>query len=268
MSLQPFPTFFLSHGGGPWPYMDGEFRSRFDLLETSLEGISRGVHEKPKAILMISGHWEEETFTVMSNPSPGMLYDYSGFPASTYRVRYPAPGSPGLALRIEELLRGAGMNTRQDGQRGFDHGAFVPLAVMYPGADVPVVQLSLHEGYDPDLHLRAGMALAPLRDEGILIVGSGLSYHNLGRFGPGAKEESRAFDRWLNQTLMAPDPDERVSRLRSWENAPAARLAHPREDHLLPLMVAVGAAREGTATQIYHEEDFFGGLAVSSFRFD
>jgi len=147
------------------------------------------------------------------------------------------------------------------------HGTFVPLVVMYPLADVPVVQLSLRVGYDPSEHLAIGRALAPLRDQGVLIVGSGLSHHNLHRVGPPAALPSRQFDDWLQQTLIASDPQQRVQRLIEWQDAPAARVAHPQEDHLLPLMVVVGAAERDAAICVYHKEGFFGSITVSSFRF-
>jgi aromatic ring-opening dioxygenase catalytic subunit (LigB family) len=133
--------------------------------------------------------------------------------------------------------------------------------------DVPVLQLSLRVGYDPAEHLAVGRALAPLRDQGVLIVGSGLSYHNLRRMGPPAAVPSRQFDDWLQQTLVTSDAPQRVQRLIAWQDAPAARIAHPQEDHLLPLMVAVGAAEHEPAACVYHENGFFGGVTVSSFRF-
>jgi aromatic ring-opening dioxygenase catalytic subunit (LigB family) len=141
------------------------------------------------------------------------------------------------------------------------------MVVMYPEADVPLVQVSLKSGYDPAEHLALGRALAPLRDEGVLIVGSGLSYHNLREFGPGARVASKTFDDWLQQTLIGSDPEERVDRLMHWDSAPAARKAHPREDHLVPLMVAVGAAEKEPAKIVYHEDNLFGGVTASSFRF-
>jgi aromatic ring-opening dioxygenase catalytic subunit (LigB family) len=137
---------------------------------------------------------------------------------------------------------------------------------MYPRADVPVVQLSLKRGYDPAEHLAIGRALAPLRDEGVLIVGSGLSYHNLRMFGAAAKAPSTAFDAWLHEAMQS-SPQERKRRLEQWDAAPSARIAHPEEDHLVPLMVAVGAAEDETATRVYHEEDFMGGVTASSYRF-
>ena len=263
---QRLPTYYISHGGGPWPYMP-EMRTPMRLLAESLADMPRQLGVTPKAILMVSAHWEEAAFTVMANPHPPMLYDYSGFPPHTYSVVYPAPGDPTLALRVQDLLQAAHLPTARDTQRGFDHGAFAPLAVMYPQAQVPVVQLSLKHGLDPAEHLAAGRALASLRDEGVLIVGSGLSYHNLRQFGSPAKAPSQAFDAWL-QATMASDPTAREAAVARWEAAPAARLCHPREEHLLPLMVALGAAHADPATCVYHEDNIFGGVTASSFRFD
>jgi aromatic ring-opening dioxygenase catalytic subunit (LigB family) len=259
------PTYFISHGGGPWPWLDGPFRRQFDRLEASLADIASAVG-KPKAVLMISGHWEADRPTVQSGERPGMVYDYSGFPPHTYSIRYAAPGSPQLAQRVKELLEAAGIPAALDPQRGFDHGTFAPLQAMYPDADVPVVQLSLKSGYDPAEHLAIGRALAPLREEGVLIVGSGLSWHNLRMMGAAAKEPSEAFDAWLHAALSAA-PAERARNLEEWTSAPSARLAHPEEDHLVPLMVAVGAAEGEPATRVYHEQGFMGGVTASSYRF-
>jgi aromatic ring-opening dioxygenase catalytic subunit (LigB family) len=260
------PTYFISHGGGPWPWMD-DWRRMMHQLELALQDMPRQLGEKPKAILMVSGHWESVDYAVMASPRPPMVYDYSGFPAHTYQVVYPAPGAPVLARRVHDLIEAAGLPSHLDPERGFDHGAFAPLVVMYPEADVPVVQLSLRHHMDPAEHIAVGRALAPLRDEGVLIVGSGLSYHNLGRFGPAARVPSEAFDAWLQTTLVGSPTAEREARLLQWSAAPAARISHPREDHLIPLMVALGAAADAPATCFYHEENIFGGVTASSFRF-
>jgi len=216
---------------------------------------------------MISGHWETRDFAIMSNPKPGMVYDYHGFPAHTYRISYPAPGSPALADRVQSLLAEAGIPSYQDASRGFDHGTFAPLAIAYPNADVPVVQLSIRQDYDPSAHLELGRVLAPLRSEGILIIGSGLSFHNLALFDGRAVQPSREFDAWLQATLLETPEADRRERLIHWAQAPSARVAHPREDHLIPLMVAVGAAETDKARLCYHEAQFFGGISVSSFCF-
>lgn len=261
------PTYFLSHGGGPWPWLSGPMRDTMAELERSLQRLPSELPAAPTAILMISGHWEAPTFTVQTNPNPPMVYDYGGFPEHTYRITYPAPGSPALAARVVELLRAAAIPVAVDAKRGYDHGMFAPMAVAWPDADVPVVQLSMKWGYDPDEHLAVGRALAPLRDEGVLIIGSGLSYHNLGLMGRAAAEPSRVFDDWLSSTLLDTPPAERTERLRHWTEAPAARIAHPREDHLIPLMVVVGASEHDPATRPYHQNDFFGYVTASSFRF-
>jgi aromatic ring-opening dioxygenase catalytic subunit (LigB family) len=259
------PTFFLSHGGGPWPFMDGDYRRGHAKLEASLQALPGTLAEKPKAVLMVSAHWEETAFTVMSSPAPGMLYDYGGFPPHTYEVVYAAPGDPVLAERVVALIEAAGLPAARNAQRGFDHGAFCTLVPMFPEADVPVVQLSLKRGLDPAEHLAVGRALAPLRNEGVLILGSGFSFHNLRLYGGQGREPSAGFDAWLQDAL--PSPEGRAERLQAWSRAPAARLAHPREEHLLPLMVAAGAAEADAASCNYHETDFMGGVTASSFRF-
>jgi aromatic ring-opening dioxygenase catalytic subunit (LigB family) len=237
-----------------------------DELERSLQSIPREIGCTPRAVLVVSGHWEAPEFTVQTSPEPPMLYDYGGFPDFTYRIQYPAPGSPEVAGRVAELLDAAGIAVREDPQRGFDHGTFAPLFVLYPDAQVPVVQLSLRAGYDPAAHLAAGRALAPLRDEGVLIVGSGLSYHNLRLFNTTGATASREFDDWLYTALTA-SVDDRRAALEQWDQAPSARLAHPTEEHLLPLMVTVGAAGDDPATRNYHDTNFAGGLTTSGYRF-
>ncbi|HEY8521930.1 MAG TPA: class III extradiol ring-cleavage dioxygenase [Gammaproteobacteria bacterium] len=260
------PTYFISHGGGPWPFLHDDYGAAYARLGEALAAIPAALPDAPRAVLVVSGHWEEPELAVMAHSAPPMLYDYYGFPPHTYDVKYPAPGEPELARRVQALLERAGFAARLDAERGYDHGAFVPLAVMYPRADVPVIQLSLHTSLDPAAHLLIGAALAPLRAEGVLILGSGMSYHNLRLMGPGAAAPSRLFDAWLEETLAAP-ASERCRRLLRWQEAPAARIAHPREEHLLPLHVAVGAAGVDAASLIYHEDDLLGTMAVSSYRF-
>jgi aromatic ring-opening dioxygenase catalytic subunit (LigB family) len=261
------PTYFVSHGGGPWPFMKEQYGTTYDVLEASLQAIPKQLPERPKAVLVISGHWEESTVMISSGAQPTMIYDYGGFPAHTYQIQYPAPGAPALAARVAELLGKAGIDAALDPQRGFDHGTFSMLYPVYPQADMPVVQVSLKHGFDPLTHVAVGRALAALRDEGVLIIGSGLSYHNLRQFGPSGRLASHQFDEWLQFTLMQLPPAERTAALLHWDQAPYARMAHPREEHLLPLMVALGAAEQEPATLAYHEDEFFGSLAVSSFRF-
>jgi aromatic ring-opening dioxygenase catalytic subunit (LigB family) len=177
----------------------------------------------------------------MTSAAPPMLYDYYGFPPESYEITWPAPGNPELAARVRGLLEHAGFETAADAERGYDHGTFVPLKLTYPDADMPICQLSLIRGLDPAKHIALGRALAPLRDEGVFIIGSGLSYHNLRAFGPGARPVSVAFDSWLREAISLP-AEARDRALVGWSSAPAARQAHPREEHLLPLMVVAGAA--------------------------
>lgn len=266
MTDHRLPTYFISHGGGPWPWIKDLMPGDWEPLERSLRAIPLQLGAAPRAILAVSAHWEEPAFTVQTNPHPPMLYDYGGFPEFTYHLQYPAPGAPEVAEEVVALLGDAGFEVGRDPHRGFDHGVFVPFYVAYPDADVPIVQLSIKKGYDPEEHLAAGRALAPLRDREVLIVGSGFSFHNLrAMFDPRALAPSQAFDAWLGETLAAP-PAERTRRLVDWLDAPAARFAHPAEDHLVPLMVAVGAAEDEPAERYYHEDAFMGTVASSSFR--
>jgi aromatic ring-opening dioxygenase catalytic subunit (LigB family) len=262
------PTYFISHGGGPWPYLDGPFRRAFDRLEQSLKDIRHELGDAPRAVLVISGHWEEDGFAISSGEEPGMVYDYSGFPEHTYHIRYKAPGSPELARRVQALLGAGGVEARLDPTRGYDHGTFSIMQPLYPEESIPLVQLSIDRRYDPEQHLHLGRLLAPLRDEGVLIIGSGLTYHNMREMrGSAAIEPSKLFDAWLHDTLVAAKPKERTSRLVEWERAPKARAAHPQEDHLIPLMAAVGAAEGEPGVAVYHQTDLFGGITASSFRF-
>ena len=268
MASPRLPVYFISHGGGPWSFMDETSRAPYSVLARELADMPRAVGVRPQAVLMISAHWEQPAFTLTSGAAPPMIYDYGGFPDYTYQIRYDAPGHPQVAENTRALIAAAGLPAALDAERGFDHGAFTPLKVIYPEADVPVVQLSLQRGLDPARHLALGRAIAPLRDQGVLIIGSGLTYHNLREFfTPRAWAPSREFDDWLNLAVLGSDPQERARRLTDWQQAPSARTAHPREEHLLPLMVAVGAAGDDAATMPYHENEFLGGITVSNYRF-
>lgn len=261
------PTYYLSHGGGPWPWMVDQMPGDLSQLTESLAAIPGELPATPRAVLCVTAHWVAPTFTIGRAANPPMLYDYGGFPPHTYAISYPAPGDPALAEQVAGLLDGAGMPSAFDDTRGFDHGTFVPLYVAWPDASMPIVQLSIRMGYDPAEHLAAGRALAPLRDDGVLIVGSGLSFHNMRGFGPAGRDASQQFDTWLTETLVDADPTDRTERLLHWADAPSARLAHPSEDHLIPVMVAVGAAGDDRGVRTYHQDDFMGSVAASSFRF-
>ncbi|MDO9405222.1 MAG: class III extradiol ring-cleavage dioxygenase [Polaromonas sp.] len=264
MSSTRFPVFFVSHGGGPWPWVEG-MRQHFAKTEREFKQMPRLFPDKPKAVLVITGHWEAPAFTVSTAERPPMEYDYFGFPEHTYRIQYPAPGAPALAARVRGLLGDAGIPCEEDAARGFDHGTFVPMALMYPDAEVPVLMLSLKSGYDAAEHIRVGRALAPLRDEGVLILGSGLTYHNMRGFNRSESTPvAAAFENYLNDAITAP-PAERDERLVHWQKAPGARLAHPREDHLVPLMVVAGAAGDDTGHRVFVDQAM--SVAMASYQF-
>jgi len=259
------PTYFISHGGGPWPWVP-EMRAFFAPLERSLKQMVADHGTRPRAILMISGHWEETDVGIMGAARPPMLYDYSGFPPHTYQITYDAPGAPDVAARALGLLQKAGIAAHIDPDRGFDHGLYAPMEVMYPQANMPIFQVSMLTSYDPAAHFAIGRALRPLRDEGIMIVGSGLSFHNL-RLPRGAgKVPSAEFDAWLFDAMMA-DPEARRQAMLDWETAPAARICHAQEDHLVPIFVALGAAEDEPARRIYHHTSEMTGITVSNYKF-
>jgi aromatic ring-opening dioxygenase catalytic subunit (LigB family) len=264
-SMSRMPVYFLSHGGGPWPYVDG-MRQLFARTEREFKALPDRLPAKPKAVLVITGHWEEDAFTVSTAEHPPMMYDYGGFPEHTYRIQYPAPGSPALAARVKKLLSSLGLPVGEDPQRGFDHGTFVPLVLMYPAADVPVVMLSLKSTYDPEEHIRVGQALTCLRDEGVLIMGSGMTYHNMSGMGRETSAPvAEAFESYLGSAIAQSDWRVRNDMLIHWENAAGARLAHPREDHLVPLMVVAGAAQEDSGRHVLVDRVF--KVTMASYEF-
>jgi 4,5-DOPA dioxygenase extradiol len=244
MNQESGSVLYLSHGGGPLPLLGDKNHAN---MRHFLEEVTPMLNP-PSAILVVSAHWEEDQPTLTSGASPALIYDYSGFPPESYQIHYPAPGSPELAGQVFRLLESHGIKPRLDGQRGFDHGMFVPLKLMYPDANIPCVQLSLVHSLSPDEHIRIGKALAGLRKNKVLILGSGFSFHNLRAFFDGSTDESRAmneaFEEWLIDTCSTRllTEAEREQRLIDWTSAPAARYCHPREEHLLPLHVCYGAA--------------------------
>lgn len=263
---QRMPVAYVPHGGGPWPFVEmGLDRGELDALAGYLRGLASLPPEKPTALLVVSAHWEAPVPTLMTAAQPPMLYDYYGFPPESYTITWPAPGAPALAGRVRTLLATAGFESAQDDVRGFDHGTFVPLKLTYPDADVPTLQLSLVRGLDPQQHLALGRALAPLRDEGVFIVGSGMSYHNMRGFNdPRARTDAETFDGWLREACTTA-PADRDAALARWSDAPAARRAHPREEHLLPLMVVAGAAGDDRGRSGYQGEIF--GKRISAYHF-
>lgn len=236
---------YLSHGAGPMPLLgDDGHQEMIDNLKLIAVKIS-----KPSAIILISAHWEKATPTITHAAYPTLLYDYYGFPQKAYEIQYPAPGQPDLAHRVSSALSDKGLKSILDDNRGFDHGMFVPLKIMYPEADVPCIQLSLVSGLDPKTHVDIGKALSELEYDNLLVIGSGFSFHNMRAFfAPRTAQMelmNKEFMQWLDDTCSNPniDEDERIRRLINWEKAPSARFCHPREEHLLPLHVCYGAAR-------------------------
>ena len=256
---------YIPHGGGPLPLMGlpgytglnrflGEFPNTID---------------RPEAIIVVSAHWEENEIAVTAAPSPSLLFDYSGFPAETYEYDYPAPGDPDLAKRVQTLLRQSGIACRLENGRGFDHGLFVPMLIMYPQADIPCIQLSLSSNLDAAFHVELGRALRGLHDENLLILGSGYSFHNMQAF-MSKRDDSvdlrnQAFEEWLARTCSdsALTEVERESRLVEWGKAPYADYCHPRGEHLLPLHVCYGFGQAAATTVFQGSVD---GFIASAYR--
>jgi 4,5-DOPA dioxygenase extradiol len=247
------PVLYLPHGGGPMPLMDDPAHAP---LIAFLQGLGSRI-PKPDALVVVSAHWEEARPTVYADARLGMLFDYYGFPPETYRYSYPAPGSPALAARIAALLQEQGLDCGQMEGRGYDHGTFVPLLLLYPQADIPVVQLSLLQGLDAGAHLRLGQALQALRQENVAIIGSGMSFHNLRAIFAGERADLRqasdSFDAWLVETMGngAMEAAARLQAMAHWQQAPYATFCHPRAEHLLPLHVCAGAAGGAAAEVLF-----------------
>jgi len=245
--------------------MDWSPPDTWDALRAWLEGLVPSLPEKPTAIVIASAHWEADPVRVTTMTAPPLLYDYGGFPAHTYELTWPAPGAPDLAQRMRSLLRDAGIDSADEPERGFDHGVFVPLKVMVPDADIPTVSLSLRPYLDPAFHRKIGAALAPLRDDGVLILGSGNSYHNMRGFMAGdGLEASRRFDAWLHDAVIRTGAA-RSAALDAWAGAPAAADSHPREEHLIPLMIAAGAAADEPGAAVF--SDVIMGAQLTGVRF-
>ncbi len=241
---------FLSHGGGPMPLLGGP--EHIDMV-TTLQEIAASI-PKPDAIIVISAHWEAAVPTITASEFPSLIYDYSGFPKASYTIQYPCPGEPVLAGEVAESINRHGLEVRLDTARGFDHGLFVPLKIMYPDADIPCIQLSLVNTLDPALHIQIGLALQDLSRSNLFIIGSGFSFHNLRSFfspdGEQGEKMNDDFERWLIDTCSNIDysEKERRQKLLEWSEAPGARYCHPREEHLIPLHVCYGVAQQACST--------------------
>ena len=264
------PALYIPHGAGPCFFMDWDPPGTWDRMADWLRGIPASLPARPTAIVVVTAHWRAARPSLSSAAQPDLLFDYGGFPQHTYALSYPAPGAPALAQQVHELLARAGFEPMLDGARGYDHGTFVPLKVAFPKADIPVLQMSLLQSLDAAAHLRMGRALAPLREQGVLILGSGMSWHNQRAYGDAdSTRTARRFDDWLVATLARPAP-ERDALLADWDNASGStgRFAHPpgREEHLLPLHVVAGAAPSSVGRKVFGDEVM--NVQISAFRFD
>lgn len=264
------PVFFIPHGGGPWHVINDAFGDPegYENLKRFLKNLGEEYSNKIKAILVISGHWEEKVPTINFSENSNLLYDYYGFPEYTYHLTWLARGNVKFAEKVEQLLNKNGFETAREYNRGYDHGVFVPLMIAFPKPEVPIIQMSLIQGLDPQKHINMGKAIEPLREDGVLIIGSGMSYHNLQSFfsnDPKVKEISEDFDNWLNETITSHNNQERETKLKNWQKAPGASFSHPRSEHLVPLFVCVGAGNNDQATQVY--SDYLMGAKISAFAF-
>jgi len=264
------PVFFIPHGGGPWNVMDDYMGDPegYGKLSEYLKKLGQEYGQKARSLLMVSGHWEEPLPTVHFGKNPSMYYDYYGFPEFTYHLEWRAPGNSELAADVDQLLRAAGFKTAHETERGYDHGTFVPMMIAFPEAKMSTTQLSLVKDLDPAIHIAIGKALEPLRWEGVLMICSGMSYHNMRGFMSGSEyvgRVSKLFDDWLTSAVETTDPEKRNGLLIHWRQAPGALESHPRSEHLVPLFVAAGAAGNDLGHKDYSGTIM--GANVSSFKF-
>ena len=264
--MMRLPSVFVNHGGGPLPLMG----QQPEIVAQFKDVATKWLPNEPDATVVVSAHWESNPIQITSSSKPTMLYDYSGFPAETYKYQYPAPGSPVLAQKIQSLLATNGIESELNDKRGYDHGVFIPLMCMYPDADIPVVAVSLHASLSATTSLAVGKALAPLCYDNILLLGSGYTYHNMqGFFHPSdaTYKASSSLNDWLKETIMSDDVDERVRKLENWDKAPGARECHPREEHLLPLLTIAATASSNIPEIIFESKGGNGVHATSSYLF-
>ena len=262
------PALFIPHGGGPCFFMDWNPVDTWVGMAHFLKNVASTLPQRPRAIVMVSAHWLEPQFRVTGQADPALIYDYYGFPAHTYELTYAAPGQPQLAAELVQCIQAEGLAAQVDFARGFDHGMFIPLKLMFPEAAIPVIQLSLRNDLDPEAHLQLGRSLAALRDQNVLIIGSGMSFHNMRAYGDSHfSAPSAEFDTWLTQAVES-EATERAQMLQHWATAPHASSCHPQghEEHLIPLLVAAGAGSDKPGQKIYSEQVM--KTTISAFRFD
>lgn len=257
--MRPLPSLFVSHGA-PDLVVSGHRAARF-LTELGRE------LPRPEAVLIVSAHWERTALAITTSPAPATIHDFTGWPQELYQLRYPAPGAPWLVGEVADLLAGAGVTLTEDPRRGLDHGAWVPLHLAFPAADIPVAQLSLLRGGSAREHFDIGLALAPLREEGVLILGSGSAVHNLRMMAPegtAPPEWATGFDTWLTEAIERRD----LADLCTFPDRPGeARIAHPTPEHLLPLFVALGAGWATNQSARLHGSWSYGSLSMSAYAF-
>jgi 4,5-DOPA dioxygenase extradiol len=256
---QRFSPIFVSHGAPTLVLEDHPARHFLAQLGKEIG--------RPEAILCVSAHWETAEPTISTAERPETIHDFFGFPEQLYRLRYPAPGAPDLARRAAALLRSAGFICNEDPTRGLDHGAWSPLILIYPEADIPVTQLSIQPGQGPGHHLAVGRAVGPLADEGVLILASGGAVHNLGQFRVDRctpADWATGFENWLTERLAAGD----TAALSSYAERAEGLKAHPTDDHFLPLFVALGAAGEDAHGRVLHRSFAHGSLAMSAYAME
>lgn len=254
--IERMPAWYIPHGAGPCFFMQWNPTDAWDKMAEFLKELPATLSQKPKAIVMISAHWLEKTVTVTGAKTPELIFDYYGFPSHTYELKYPAKGDPDLAKQIVEALCQENIPAKIDLTRGFDHGMFIPMMLMFPNADIPTVQVSLNSNLDSQTQINIGLALEKLRDEGVLIIGSGMSFHNMRAYGnPRFSPISDEFDHWLTGVIES-NPQKRHQALIQWATAPSARDSHPlgQEEHLLPLMVVSGAASNEHGRKVFSDQ--------------
>lgn len=258
---------FITHGGGPWPILSFSGINEDDRLAmlSHFQSIDR-VLQSPKALIVISAHWESNPVNVNISPSPHLYFDYHGFPSEAYQLSWPVKNDVSLAHNVISAIEKAGIPVMKNDRRGYDHGVFIPLMAAYPDATIPVVEVSIHEALDVELHLQLGEALAPLLNNDVALIASGNSYHNIQNMfhpNPEVIQAAQHFDEWVIQTASL-SGQARWDALLNWKHAPYAKTCHPREDHLIPLMVAAGAAKDKPLTPVWHGG--LNGIPLSSLR--
>ena len=254
---------YFSHGGGPLPILNDPAH---DKMIQFMKNLSTNIR-RPDSIIVFSAHWEEETVTIQSGNSPDLIYDYYGFPEPSYSIEYPCKGNPQLASKISEAFSNFGIEHRMEKDRPYDHGSYIPLKIIYPDADIPVLQISLNHNLDPFTHLNIGKALRTLLDDNLLIIGSGFSFHNMRYFNFNGEDtddpKNNEFqDKLISICCYEKDVDKKWKDLIEWESIPWSRYCHPREEHLLPLHICAGLS-DSPGTLIF--DDYILGKRSTAF---